>query len=293
MITKCVFPVAGYGTRFLPATKATPKEMLPILNRPIIEYGIEEALNSAMKDICFVTGRGKRAIEDYFDTNYELELKVKQTSAEERLHAIRKIIDNCTFSYARQRKMNGLGDAVLTAEHLVGGQPFGVILADDLCVNDTSNSSNIMREMIKIHEEYQCSVIAVMQVPDDKVYKYGIVSGVNINSSIMEVSHIVEKPQAHEVSSNWAVIGRYILTPKIFDILKNTAAGFNGEVQLTDAISKQLKSERVIAYKFNGTRFDCGSIEGFVAATNYFYEKYKNKISSPQVHYEACELSES
>ena len=290
MITKCIFPVAGYGTRFLPATKSMPKEMLPILNRPLIEYGVEESLNSNMKDICMVTGRGKRAIEDYFDMNYELEVKLKGTLKEEKLDPIRRIMNNCTFSYIRQRNIHGLGDAVLTAEPIVGKQPFGVILADDLCVNELGVSA-MMCEMVKIYQQYQCSVLAVMQVPDSDVHRYGIVSGKNITNSIMEINSIVEKPQAHEAPSNWAVVGRYIFTPDIFDILRNTTLGINGEVQLTDAISHQLISQKVIAYKFNGIRFDCGSIDGFVAATNYFHQKNKQKYADNKSSYNFCETS--
>jgi len=268
MIRKCLFPAAGYGTRFLPATKAQPKEMLPILTKPLIQYGVEEALGAGMNNIAFVTGRSKRAIEDHFDVTYELEDQISGTSKESRLDGIRELIEKCTFSYTRQTHMRGLGDAILTGETLIGDQPFGVILADDLCVG---NAQGIMAQMVRVYEKYQCSVVAVEEVLLADVAKYGIVSGVRLDDEHMRVDRMVEKPSPEDAPSNLAVIGRYILTPDIFDILRNTPPGKNGEVQLTDALQTQAANGKVIAFRFTGQRFDCGSVEGFVEATNYFF----------------------
>lgn len=270
MIMKCIFPVAGYGTRFLPATKAQPKEMLPILTKPLIQYGVEEALEAGMKSIGFVTGRNKRAIEDHFDITYELEDMISGTSKENQLGSIRELIDQCTFSYTRQTHMRGLGDAILTGETLVGNQPFGVILADDLCVGEPSG---VMSQMVRVYEKYRCSVVAVEEVPVAEVEKYGIISGQHLDDEHIRVESMVEKPSPQDAPSNLAVIGRYILTPDIFDILRNTPPGRNGEVQLTDALQIQAKNGKVIAYRFHGRRFDCGSVEGFVEATNFFFNR--------------------
>ncbi|ATX80127.1 UTP--glucose-1-phosphate uridylyltransferase [Mariprofundus aestuarium] len=271
MIKKCLFPVAGYGTRFLPATKAQPKEMLPILTKPLIQYGVEEAAEAGMMDIAMVTGRNKRAIEDHFDIVYELEDQLKGTSREERLESIRGLINECTYSYTRQVHMRGLGDAILTGSTIIGNDPFGVILADDLCVGE----EGIMSQMLKVYEKYQCSVVAVEEVPHEEVNKYGIVSGQQIDERHTRVETMVEKPDPKDAPSNLAIIGRYILTPDIFDIIRNTPPGAGGEVQITDALQAQASQGNVIAYRFNGRRFDCGSIDGFVAATNFFYDRLK------------------
>ncbi|MFZ2302612.1 MAG: UTP--glucose-1-phosphate uridylyltransferase GalU [Gallionella sp.] len=268
MITKCLFPVAGYGTRFLPATKAQPKEMLPILTKPLIQYGVEAALDAGMRNIVFVTGRGKRAIEDHFDITYELEDQISGTSKESRLDGIRGLIDQCTFSYTRQIRMRGLGDAILTGETLIGDQTFGVILADDLCVGEPDS---VMAQMVRIHEKYHCSIVAVEEVPMEEVSKYGVISGQLLDDGCIRVERMVEKPSPKDAPSNLAIIGRYILTPDIFDILRNTPPGRNGEVQITDALQTQAANGNVIAYRFQGRRFDCGSVEGFVAATNFFF----------------------
>jgi UTP--glucose-1-phosphate uridylyltransferase len=270
MIMKCLFPVAGYGTRFLPATKAQPKEMLPILTKPLIQYGVEEALAAGMNNIAFVTGRGKRAIEDHFDITYELEDQISGTSKEGQLDSIRELIDRCTFSYTRQTHMRGLGDAILTGETLIGNQTFGVILADDLCVGEPDG---VMAQMVRVHEQYGCSVVAVEEVPREAVGSYGIVSGVQIDARHMRIEGMVEKPSPQDAPSNLAVIGRYILTPDIFEVLRNTPPGKNGEVQITDALQTQAKNGKVIAYRFAGQRFDCGSVAGFVSATNYFFNR--------------------
>jgi UTP--glucose-1-phosphate uridylyltransferase len=269
MIKKCLFPAAGYGTRFLPATKATPKEMLPILTKPLIQYGVEEALEAGINTMAIVTGRGKRAIEDHFDVSYELEHQILGTLKEDNLSCIRSLIEKCTFSYTRQIEMKGLGHAILTGETLIEDQPFAVILADDLCQGD---NDGVLSQMIKIFEQYQCSVVAIEEIPKEDTNKYGIIDGklVDESNNIYRVSDMVEKPEPANAPSNPAIIGRYILTPDIFDILRDTPPGKGGEIQITDALLTQAKQGKVIAYKFNGKRFDCGSVKGFVEATNYF-----------------------
>ena len=215
MVNKCLFPAAGYGTRFLPATKATPKEMLPVLTKPLIQYGVEEAVESGIHTMAIITGRGKRAIEDHFDISYELEHQIKGTSKEPLLREIRRLIEQCTFSYTRQVEMKGLGHAILTGETLIGNEPFAVILADDLCTN--SDDDNVLKQMIEIYNTYECSVVAIEEVPMEDTNKYGVIAGKLIDSSdtIYRVSDMVEKPNPEDAPSNMAIIGRYILTPDI------------------------------------------------------------------------------
>lgn len=270
MIKKCLFPAAGYGTRFLPATKATPKEMLPVLTKPLIQYGVEEAVEAGIHTMAIVTGRGKRAIEDHFDISYELEHQIKGASKEGLLTGIRSLISNCTFSYTRQIEMKGLGHAILTGETLIGNEPFAVILADDLCTN---GHAGVLKQMIKVYEKYQCSIVAIEEVPMEKTDKYGVIAGnlVDGTDDTYRVTDMVEKPDPKDAPTNMAIIGRYILTPDIFDILRKTKPGKGGEIQITDALLEQAKQGKVIAYKFKGTRFDCGSVDGFVQATNHFY----------------------
>lgn len=276
MINKCLFPAAGYGTRFLPATKAVPKEMLPILTKPLLQYAVEEALLSGISNMAIVTGRGKRAIEDHFDNAFELEIQLKGTPQEHYLNEIKSVIENSNFTYVRQHKMLGLGHAILTGELLIGNEPFAVILADDLCIN---NNEKILTKMCQIYQKYQCSVIAIQEVPLEKSNQYGIVTGDQIDGSdkIYRITDLVEKPDSNDAPSNLGVIGRYILTPDIFDILKEIQPDKKGEIQITDALKKQAKDNKVIAYKFQGDRFDCGSIEGYLRATNYF-AKEKNLL---------------
>ena len=271
MIKTCIFPVAGYGTRFLPATKSMPKEMLPIVNKPLVQYGVEEAMGAGLTDIGFVTGRGKRSIEDHFDTSYELEHQISGTGKEAHLQDIRRIIDNCTFLYTRQQEMRGLGHAILTSQPIVGNNAFGVILADDLCINEPDN---VMAQMVNLYNQHRCSIVAIEEVPADQTSSYGIISGEEISDGVYRVSDMVEKPKPEDAPSNLAIIGRYILTPDIFDHISNTEPGKNGEVQITDALLKQAQSGCVLAYKFKGKRFDCGSVHGFVEATNFCYENY-------------------
>jgi UTP--glucose-1-phosphate uridylyltransferase len=286
LINKCLFPAAGYGTRFLPATKAVPKEMLPILTKPLLQYGVEEALSAGLTNMAIITGRGKRSIEDHFDNSFELEHQLRGTSQEYYLDDIKSVIERSTFTYARQSQKLGLGHAILTGEPLIGKEPFAVILADDLC--DCEAKNGVTSEMIEIYNKYQCSVIAVEEVPYSLVQNYGVISGNLIDGSnnIYRVTNMIEKPNSNDlieltgnkgdpskVSSFMAIIGRYILTPDIFNLLKNIKPGKNGEIQITDALLAQALEGNVIALKFNGKRFDCGSIEGYVKATNHFAKK--------------------
>jgi len=270
VIKKCLFPAAGYGTRFLPATKAIPKEMLPILTKPLLQYGVEEALSAGISDIAIVTGRGKRAIEDHFDNAFELETQLKGTPKEHYLKDINKVIEKARFTYTRQKQMLGLGDAILAGEPLIGNEPFAVILADDLCYD---NNESVLSQMTKVYNKYKCSIIAIETIPIDKAKKYGIITGNLIDDSdnIFKVVDMIEKPEV--APSNMAIIGRYILTPDIFKILKTIKPGSNGEIQLTDALREQAQNNRVIAFKFKGRRFDCGGLEGYLKATNYFAKK--------------------
>ncbi|WP_104740637.1 UTP--glucose-1-phosphate uridylyltransferase GalU [Helicobacter bizzozeronii] len=272
MIKKCLFPAAGYGTRFLPATKAMPKEMLPIANKPLIQYGVEEAMEAGCDTMAIVTGRGKRAIEDHFDISYELEHQINGTNKEQSLAGIRTIMQTCRFSYTRQLEMKGLGHAIYTAQTLIGNEPFCVILADDLCVN--APGFGVLRQMVDLYAKYQCCIVAIEEVALEEVHQYGVICGQEIANGVYQVKDMVEKPKPEEAPSNLAVIGRYILTPDIFEVLKNTPPGKNNEIQITDALLQQAQSKLVLAYKFQGKRYDCGNMHGFVQATNDFYHLY-------------------
>ena len=269
MIKKCLFPAAGYGTRFLPATKAVPKEMLPILTKPLLQFGVEEALSAGITNMAIITGRGKRAIEDHFDNSFELESQLCGTPKEHLLKEIKEVINKSTFTYVRQKQMLGLGHAILTGESLIGDEPFAVVLADDLCY---CHENSVISQMIEIYDQYQCSVIAIQEVPMRLTNNYGIIAGNLIRNSknTYQVTDMVEKPDENNAPSNMAIIGRYILTPDIFNILKTIKPGKNGEIQITDALNIQAKQGKVVAYKFKGKRFDCGSVEGFLEANNYF-----------------------
>ena len=269
MIKKCLFPVAGYGTRFLPATKSMPKEMLPVVNKPLVQYGVEEAIAAGMTTCAMVTGRGKRAIADHFDISYELEHQIAGSGKELYLESIRSVLDQGVFTMVRQREMKGLGHAILTGESLIGNEPFGVLLSDDLCLND---GDGVLAQMAALYRQFRCSIVAIQEVPEDEVHKYGVIAGESLKDGIYRVDEMVEKPAKEDAPSNLAIIGRYILTPDIFDIIRETKPGANGEIQLTDALQTQARNGCVMAYKFNGRRFDCGSVPGFVEATNYVYE---------------------
>ena len=269
-IKKCLFPAAGYGTRFLPTTKSIPKEMMPIVNKPLIQYGVEEAMEAGMNGMAIITGRGKRALADHFDINYELEHQIAETDKEELLEQIRHVIDNCTFSYTRQIKMKGLGHAILTGETLIGDQPFAVVLADDLCY---SPDQGVLSQMVELYKKHRCSIVAIEEVPTDETHKYGVIAGEEIEPGLIKITDMVEKPDPADAPSNLAIIGRYILTPDIFDIIRDTAPGRNNEVQITDALLTQAtKGAGVLGYKFKGRRFDCGSVPGFMEASKFYFE---------------------
>lgn len=271
MIRKCLFPVAGYGTRFLPATKAMPKEMLPVVNKPLVQYGVEEAISAGLTEIGFVTGRGKRAINDHFDVSYELEHQVAGTDKEKYLSCVSEVIHKASFSSTRQPEMKGLGHAILVGELLIGYEPFGVILADDLCLVEEGEES-VMAQLVAIYRRFGKSVVAITEVPLEQVSKFGVIAAEEMEPGIYTVSDMIEKPKPEDAPSNLAIIGRYVLTPDIFEALRHTEPGKNGEIQITDALWQLAQRGRVLAYKFKGLRFDCGSVDGYVEATNYVYQ---------------------
>jgi UTP--glucose-1-phosphate uridylyltransferase len=266
-VNKAVFPVAGLGTRFLPATKASPKEMLPVVDKPLIQYAVEEAYSAGIRDMIFVTGRSKRAIEDHFDTSYELENELEKANKHALLKVLRSIApDDMTFSYVRQPRSLGLGHAVLCAEHLVGDEPFAVLLADDLMVGLPGGKS-VLAQMVDSFNEHQQSVLAVQEVPADQTRRYGIVAADPVSPGLMKISKMVEKPAPEVAPSRMAVAGRYVLTPAVFAKIRNQATGVGGEIQLTDGISSLLADQAVYALQYEGKRYDCGSKEGFLEAT--------------------------
>lgn len=262
-ITKAVFPVAGMGSRFLPATKATAKEMLPVVDKPLIQYAVEEAVAAGITDMVFITGRNKRAIEDHFDKAYELEATLEASGKLKLLSYVQEVVPkhvNCI--YIRQAEPLGLGHAVLCAKPVIQDEPFAVILADDLIDGTTP----IMRQMVDVFAKYQCSVLGVQDVPRSNTKQYGIVSSTNLEKNIERVNGIVEKPRPEDAPSTLAVVGRYILTPRIFHYLENVQPGAGGEIQLTDGIAELLKEEQLLAYRFDGIRYDCGSKLGYLQA---------------------------
>jgi len=264
-ITKAVFPVAGLGTRFIPATKANPKEMLPVVDKPLIQYAAEEAEAAGASDLVFVTGRTKRAIADHFDKAYELEAELKSAGKTKLLETVQNILPpDVHCIYLRQAEARGLGHAILCAKPVVQNDAFAVLLADDLI---WSEDSGCIAQMTRVFEEHQCSILAVEEVPREDTGKYGIVEVEEIGNGLSRVTSIVEKPDPAEAPSNLAVVGRYILTPGIFPKIEQTGEGAGGEIQLTDAIAKLLDEEPVLAYKFEGTRYDCGSKLGYLQAT--------------------------
>ncbi|WP_119154294.1 UTP--glucose-1-phosphate uridylyltransferase GalU [Caldimonas tepidiphila] len=263
-ITKALFPVAGLGTRFLPATKAQPKEMLPVVDKPLIQYAIEEAYEAGIREMIFVTGRTKRAIEDHFDMAYELETELAAANKHELLRVVQSIKpDDLECVFIRQPKMLGLGHAVLCGSLLINGEPFAVLLADDLMVGEKP----IMRQMVEQYAEWRASIIAVQEVPPEQTRRYGIVAGTPVRDRLVDVSRIVEKPAPEDAPSNLGVAGRYILTPGVLDEIRNLPRGVGGEIQLTDGIAGLLRREKVFAYRYEGRRYDCGSKEGFLQAS--------------------------
>jgi UTP--glucose-1-phosphate uridylyltransferase len=246
--------------------------MLPVLDKPLIHYGVEEAIEAGLTEINIILGRGKGAIEDYFDKNYELETEISHKPKKMKLlKPIHDVIENGTFTFRRQGSMLGLGDAINKSKSMIGNEAFGVVLADDIC--DTPNDDGVMKQMIEVYEKYKCSVVAIMEVPKDKTESYGVISGDEVENGVFRVSEMVEKPKPEDAPTNLAIIGRYILTPDIFAKLEKTEAGAGGEIQITDALKELAKEGKVIAYKFKGIRFDCGSVDGYIDSINYFFNK--------------------
>ncbi len=263
LVTKAIFPVAGLGTRFLPATKAQPKEMLPVVDKPLIQYAVEEAYAAGVREMIFVTGRHKRPIEDHFDMTFELEVALEQAGKAELLEVVRTVKpDDMECIYVRQAQALGLGHAVLCAQRLVGNNPFAVLLADDLMVGEVP----ILKQMVDQFADWRASILAVQEVPAEHTRRYGIVGGAVINDHLMDVQRIVEKPAPEDAPSRLGVAGRYILTPGVFHEIANQQRGVGGEIQLTDGIAGLLRREKVFAYRYDGKRYDCGSKEGFLQA---------------------------
>jgi UTP--glucose-1-phosphate uridylyltransferase len=279
-VTKAVFPVAGLGTRFLPATKASPKEMLPVVDKPLIQYAVEEAMAAGITEMIFVTGRSKRAIEDHFDKSYEVEAELAARGKEKLLELVRSIKpSNIDFFYVRQPEALGLGHAVLCAEKLVGDHPFAVVLADDLL----DGQPPVLSQMVNVFDHYHSSVIGVETIKPEESRSYGVIDGKEWEENIIKLSGIVEKPAPEDAPSNLGVVGRYILKPRIFAHLRAQKPGAGGEIQLTDAIQSLLTDEQVIAYRYSGTRFDCGSKLGYLKATVEF------ALRHPEVKHEFAE----
>lgn len=266
-LKKAVFPVAGMGTRFLPATKASPKEMLPVVDKPLIQYAVEEAYEAGIRHMIFVTGRSKRAIEDHFDTSYELEAELEAAGKHALLDVLHSVQpDDMLCSYVRQPRALGLGHAVLCAEHLVGDEPFAVLLADDL-MRGVAGGSGVLKQMAEVFAHTQSSVLAVQEVPIEQVHRYGVVAGNDLGNGLLDIQKMVEKPKAEAAPSRTTVAGRYILTPAVFECIRAGGRGAQGEIQLTDGIAGLLASEKVLAYSYEGKRYDCGSKQGFLQAT--------------------------
>jgi UTP--glucose-1-phosphate uridylyltransferase len=266
IVSKAIFPVAGLGTRFLPATKAQPKEMLPVVDKPLIQYAVEEAYAAGVREMIFVTGRHKRPIEDHFDMTYELEVALEKSGKEELLEVVRSVKpDDMECIYVRQAQALGLGHAVLCGQRLVGNQPFAVLLADDLMVGP-ENGRGVLAQMVEQFKEWRASILAVQEVPAEHTKRYGIVAGTQVNDRVMDVTRIVEKPAPDVAPSRLGVAGRYILTPGVFHEIASQPRGVGGEIQLTDGIASLLRREKVFAYRYEGKRYDCGSKEGFLEA---------------------------
>ncbi|MFU7516449.1 UTP--glucose-1-phosphate uridylyltransferase GalU [Clostridium sp. HCS.1] len=284
IIKKAVIPAAGLGTRFLPATKAQPKEMLPIVDKPTIQYIIEECVQSGIEEILIVTGRNKKTIEDHFDKSVELELELENNGKQEMLEMVREISDMVDIHFIRQKEPRGLGDAIRYAESFVDNEPFAVLLADDIVYNNTP----CLSQLINCYNEYKTSILGVQEVNEENVSKYGIVDGIKIEDRIYKVKELIEKPSIENAPSNIAILGRYIVTPKIFGILEKAKPGKGGEIQLTDALLKLLEEEEMYAYNFEGRRYDVGDKQGFLEANIEYalrnddlkekFEKYLNSL---------------
>lgn len=279
-IKKAIIPAAGLGTRFLPATKAQPKEMLPIVDKPTIQYIVEEAIQSGIEDILIITGRNKRAIEDHFDKSVELELELKKKNKDNLLSLVEDITNMVDIHYIRQKEPKGLGHAIYCARAFVGNEPFAVLLGDDI----VDAKVPVLKQMIEQYERYNCSIIGVQEVPKDDVDKYGIVDSSPIENRLYKVNNLVEKPKKEKAPSNMAILGRYIITPRIFEILENTRPGAGGEIQLTDALKNLLNYEAVYAYNFEGKRYDVGDKLGYLMATVEYALK-RDELKGPFAEY--------
>lgn len=279
-VKKAIIPAAGLGTRFLPATKAQPKEMLPIVDKPTIQYIIEEAVASGIEEILIITGRNKRAIEDHFDKSIELELQLENTHKTELLEMVRGISNMVDIHYIRQKEPKGLGHAISCAKTFVGNEPFAVMLGDDVVDSEVP----CLKQLINCYNEYKTSILGVQQVPKENVCKYGIVDGIHIEDRVYKVKGLVEKPSIEEAPSDIAILGRYIITPDIFDILENTPPGKGGEIQLTDALGILIKNQAMYSYCFEGRRYDVGDKLGFLQATVEFALK-RDDIKEPFLKY--------
>ena len=262
-IKKAVFPVAGLGTRFLPATKASPKEMLPLIDKPLVQYVVEEAVAAGIEQVLFVTGRGKRAIEDHFDISFELESILREKGKEEEFKEVRDIAEMMSIFYVRQRQALGLGHAILCAREFIGNEPFAVLLGDDII----DGEKPCLGQLLDVYEKYRGSVLALEQVPMENISSYGCVGATAISERIYQVTNLVEKPKQEDAPSDLAIIGRYVLTPEIFPILERQEPGKGGEIQLTDAILTLSRQEAIYGCRFEGTRHDCGDKLGFLKAT--------------------------
>lgn len=262
-VKKAIIPAAGLGTRFLPATKAQPKEMLPIVDKPTIQYIIEEAVSAGIEEILIITGRNKRAIEDHFDKSVELEYQLQKNGKDEVLKMVQNISNLANIYYIRQKEPKGLGHAISCAKTFVGNEPFAVMLGDDVVDSEVP----CLKQLIDCYSKYETSIIGVQEVPKSEVSKYGIVDGISVGNRVYKVKDVIEKPKASEAPSNIAILGRYIITPRIFDILENTKPGKGGEIQLTDALKTLISEEDMYAYNFEGRRYDVGDKEGFLEAT--------------------------
>ena len=279
-VRKAIIPAAGLGTRFLPATKAQPKEMLPIVDKPTIQYIIEEAVASGIEEILIITGRNKKCIEDHFDKSVELEMELEKSNKQELLEMVRGISDMVDIHYIRQKEPKGLGHAILCARAFVGNEPFAVLLGDDVVDSEVP----CLKQLMDCYKEYKTSILGVQHVAEENVDKYGIVDGIHIEDRVYKVKKLVEKPAREEAPSNVAILGRYIITPQIFDILQNTEPGKGGEIQLTDALQTLIENEAMYAYDFEGRRYDVGDKLGFLQATVEFALK-REELREPFIEY--------
>jgi len=279
-VRKAIIPAAGLGTRFLPATKAQPKEMLPIVDKPTLQYIIEEAVDSGIEEILIITGRNKKSIEDHFDKSVELELELESKGKQDLLEEVRKISNMVNIHYIRQKEPKGLGHAIYCAKSFIGNEPCAVLLGDDIVYSEKP----CLKQLIEVYEYYNSSVLGVQQIEQKDVHKYGIVDGQKIDTTVSRVNRLVEKPKTEEAPSNIAILGRYIITPAIFDILENTQPGANGEIQLTDALNQLSRTEAVYAYEFSGRRYDVGDKLGFLEAT-VEYALRRDELREPFLNY--------